>query len=242
MRKIKFPEQTHFDSGYPNGLSAVVHRFTEPGHLDVLFLADDAVAERVQLTVAPRASAIDDVPAAKTLKLRRATAARSTADDCCGSPGSPQRFVLESQGYVAFSAPLDQPTAVIGVRRATAERNDEAIFDSRRLSADDTFAVTMVRPGRYEMRNVLTKDEGTITVAYPVIGRGPYRPPDPVRVTCSSKGFKPRSIKLKPAQGIVFDFAVPSRIEIELVEPDDGPAKKPAARQGVRSIKKSRPQ
>lgn len=238
MRRLTFPEQTYFDSGHPQGLSAVVHRFADPGQLTVLFLENDAVAERAQLTVAPRPSAADNAPAAKTLRLRRATAARSTAESRCGSDESPRQFVLQSEGYVTFSAPLDQSAAAINVRRDDSEPDDDAVFDSRRLSAEDTFAVTLARPGRYAMRNLLTKYEGTITVAYPVIGRQPYRPPEPVRVTCSAKGFKPRSVKLKPAQGILFDFAAPSRIEIDLVEPDDGPAKR-SARQGVRWVKKT---
>ena len=66
--------------------------------------------------------------------------------------------------------------------------------------------------------------QGEIRVSYPVIGDQPYRPPEPLEVQVSAGGFQPNSIQLQPVQGLIFhigDAAV--RIQIELVEPDDGP-------------------
>ena len=58
---------------------------------------------------------------------------------------------------------------------------------------------------------------------------------EPLNIAVTKKGFGQDSIALLPGQGMVFRFATPARIAIELVEPDDGPKKSkkkagPAAR------------
>src|SRR5262249_25222362 len=69
-----------------------------------------------------------------------------------------------------------------------------------------------------------TAAKGEIRVSYPVIGSTPYRPPDPVEVQVNAQGFQPNAIQLKPAQGLIFHVgSVSARIQIDLVEPDDGP-------------------
>ena len=55
-------------------------------------------------------------------------------------------------------------------------------------------------------------------------GNKPHRPPEPVSIECTAGGFSKKTIDLKPAQGIIFRINTPSRIKIDLVEPDDGPS------------------
>jgi hypothetical protein len=96
-------------------------------------------------------------------------------------------------------------------------------FDSRRLGEADTFAVTLVRPGLYAVRNTLGNAEARIVVTYPVVGDRPYRPADPVTVLCTKKGFDPEHLEIGPAQALIFRFETAARLAVELLEPDDGP-------------------
>jgi hypothetical protein len=71
------------------------------------------------------------------------------------------------------------------------------------LGEDDLFSVTMVRPGTYTVANTVTRAEGSVTVAYPMIGEAPYRPPEPASILCRADGFDPPSVDLQPAQGLI---------------------------------------
>jgi hypothetical protein len=127
-------------------------------------------------------------------------------------------YAIVAEGAARGAEPKQAPGKPAPENQAGAER-----FDSRRLGPADLFAVTMIRPGTYALTNTLTGAKGRITVAYPTMGREPYRPPAPLTVQCTAQGFAPAAIDLQPAQGIVFRFAVPSHIKIDLVEPNDGP-------------------
>jgi hypothetical protein len=76
-------------------------------------------------------------------------------------------------------------------------------FDTLELGEDDLFSVTMVRPGTYSVSNTVTGAEGSVTVAYPMIGEAPYRPPEPASILCRADGFDPPSVDLQPAQGLI---------------------------------------
>jgi hypothetical protein len=236
-----FLEQTRFDSGSPGGLSAVVHHFSEAGECTVSFLEHEEVIEQVGLAVAAGGEArAAPAAGAAALTLDLAAIRQGTERGPAVPAEGGARFDLERGGYVTFSLPPDQTNAAIRVQRRDTGPEGEAAFDSRRLGEADVFAVTLVRPGRYTMRNALTGAQGTITVAYPVRGREAYRPPAPQTVQCTAEGFAPGDIGLQPAQGLIFRFAVPSRIEIELAEADDGPAREARPRK-VRWQKRGNP-
>jgi len=101
------------------------------------------------------------------------------------------------------------------------------LFDSRELKSGDLFAATLIRPGRFSVANRDGRARGEIVVAYPRIGRGPFRPDDPILVRCTDRAFEPASIRIDAAQGQAYNIQTetPTRIKIELIEPDDGPAR-----------------
>lgn len=228
-----FLEQFNFDSGFPGGLAMVVHRFEEPGEYEVSLVRDDRVTDRVPLMVVGETSEeesypdkgrprpkpdIEPPPNQVTIELGQAR--RALLEPPLGELEQP--YIVRAGGYTAFTATRRQDTAAIVVRERNAGGKRQA-FDSRRLTEGDIFAVTLVRPGAYSLKNELSGAEGRIQVAYPVVGKERYRPPAPVSVECTAKGFSPTAIDLKPAQGIVFQIQTPARIHIDLVEPDDGP-------------------
>ena len=226
-----FLEQTSFDSGMPSGLGIVVHRFEEVGEYEIAVLRNDRDAARLSLVVAGErppeeagrrapsaAQEVELAPSQVNIELgqaRRAALARPL-----GELEGP--YIVRPGGYVSFTAARQEDASAVVVRRRRKDDREE-LFDSRRLAQDDIFSVTMVRPGTYSLENAVTGAEGKITVAYPTRGKEPYRPPDPISVESTDDGFSISSIDLMPAQGIIFRMSTPSRIYIDLVEPDDGP-------------------
>jgi hypothetical protein len=235
--------QTSFDSGALSGLGAVVHRLTQSGEHRVTVLQGEKAIQTFPLRVLAMpaqppagplsAPAPRPFPAAGPVEvhvdLGRALAAPGQV-----TPLLPGDLAVVEQGYAVFHAPPGSSGLAVQLNAPQAETG-APIFDSRKLQNGDIFAVTLLRPGRYSLTNTLhstgagpapggTGAQGEIRVAYPVIGDKPYRPPDPLQVQVGEGGFQPNSIQLQPVQGLIFHVGnVAARIQIELVEPDDGP-------------------
>lgn len=224
-----FLEQTSFDSGMPSGLGVVIHKFERPGQYEIALLRDDRVVQRMPLVVAEEVTGEEasqrrqtssgweaEAPSSHvSMEMSQAALARPTSETA-------RPYTVRAGGYMSFTAARHEDASAV-VARSQQEGEREELFDSRRLDEGDMFAVTMIRPGRYDLRNTETEARGQITVAYPTVGDEPYRPPGPVAVDCTDQGFSMSDIDLMPAQGIIFRVRTPSRIQIDLVEPDDGP-------------------
>jgi hypothetical protein len=224
-------EQINFDSGLPAGLAMVVHRFEQPGEYEVSFVRDDQVTDQVPLMVIgetgeekpyekgpQHGGGTKPPPDQVTIELGEAR--RALLEPPLGELEEP--YLVRAGGYTAFTAARKEDSSSIVVQRKEDDGKGDS-FDSRRLSDGDIIVTTLLRPGTYSLKNLLNRTEGKIRVAYPVVGKERYRPPAPLSVECTAKGFYPDAIDLKPAQGIMFRIQTPTRIQIELVEPDDGP-------------------
>jgi hypothetical protein len=213
--------QTSVDSGSLTMLGMIIHRFAEPG--DYL-----GVVERGAETRSFRLR-VDESSPEMQVNVDLATVG---GDDHvhgpgCGcegggaKPGGGRVFVVNPEGYVVFHVSSGPGGYVVRVGRT--EHPDAAVFDSTRLEGDDLFAVTLIRPGTYSVRNVAGQARGDIVVAYPKVGKEPHRPDEAIEVVCTEQAFRPARLKLQAAQGQLYRFRTPSRIAIDLVEPDDGP-------------------
>ena len=228
--------QTSFDSGALSGLGAVVHRLTQPGEHRVTVLQGDKAIQTFPMRVLampaqppagpPSAPVLRPLPSAGPVEvhvdLGRALAAPGRAAALL-----PEDMAVVEQGYAVFHAPPGSSGLAVQLNAPQAETGAPS-FDSRKLQNGDIFAVTLLRPGRYSLTNSLhsvgTGVQGEIRVSYPVIGDKPYSPPDPLQVQVGEGGFQPSSIQLQPMQGLIFHIGnTAARIQIELVEPDDGP-------------------
>ena len=224
-------EQTSFDSAAPNGAAAVVHKFGDAGEYVVRFISGEANLAHVRLTVASdppgKASPAEGV----SIDLTKI----EYSSNMGGADGHEDLFVVRPKGYVSFTAasPKAKPYAVVARAAYDAKTTDKPEFDSRRLGPDDIFALTLMRPGDYRVVNELGKYDGVITVAYPVIGDRPYRPPSPLEVDVNESDFRPSTIKLQPAQGVIFKICTAARIKIDLIRPDDGPKDRPPRKVGI---------
>jgi hypothetical protein len=229
-----FFTQTTFDSASPAGSAVLVRRFEQEGPYNIGVVLDDEVVERVPLVVAPGGAS------GETEDLRHFTTPQGEDLRHFTTPQGdvPQSISFDVKEFSHREArPTSMPTVAPGsyvsftTRRPTGHHvvvtrgtGEEEEFDSRRAGAECIFAVTLVRPGTYSLLNVANGEQGRIIVTYPVVSDAPYRPPSPLSVECTADGFSENPITLSPAQGIIFRFSTESRIQIELVEPDDGPS------------------
>ncbi len=219
--------QTSFDSGSLGGLGTVVHRIDQPGDHQVKVLQADRLIQTFSLHVvgapgmplASRASP-SAAPGQVQIDLSRALGSLGQL-----APQEPEDLAVATSGYAVFHAPPGVTGFAVQLQPPGAGDKPPS-FDSRQLHNGDIFAITLFRPGRYSLTNAQGGAKGEVRVSYPVIGDKPYVPPDPAQVQVTAQGFQPGSIQLQPAQGLVFHVGnTAARIQIGLVEADDGPAK-----------------
>jgi hypothetical protein len=235
----RFLRQTSFDSASPAGTGIVVHRFERDGEFHLRVCRGEETVQRVRVNVGRGAGGDDDDspgkhggprqgrPGGDPLAAERppadGTEARAVSLDVTMllRPGTepPELEDLPSRGYLAITS--SQPFPEHHVVVSAADAGD--VLDTRRLGHRSLFAVTLIRPGRYRLVNAITGAEAVVVVTYPEVGKTPYRPPAPLEIQCTTEGFGARTFTISPAQGIVFRLATESRIQLELVEPDDGP-------------------
>jgi len=221
--------QTSLDSGALTMLGAIIHNFPEPGiYHGTVFQGPETVA-LFQLLVE------EDSPAMQAdIDL---AALKAPAECCdCGSEGHDveQYFSVNPKGYAVFYVSRGAGGYAVQVAKVPAEGDKEqqkkraaAAFDSRELKDGDLFAATLIRPGTYSVTNENAKATGQIAVAFPKPGKAPFRPGDPVSIECTAAVFRPAKIAIEASQGQLYRVKVPSRIKIELLKPDDGPAVSP---------------
>jgi hypothetical protein len=210
--------QTTVDSGALTQLGVVVRQFPRPGdYLGTIFHREQPVG-RFYLS-------IDKSCPATQVNIDLATVGRDAGAEGCSGGVPAAGFVVGPEGYVVLhvSHGAGGFAAAVAALGESREREAES-FDSRALTAGDLFGVTLIRPGTYQVTNLDTEATAEIVVAYPRVGDQPFRPADPVAVQCTDSGFEPSSIQIEAAQGQVYQVQTsrPSRIRVELVEPDDG--------------------
>jgi hypothetical protein len=211
--------QVGADSGALTMPAAVAHRFCEPGdYLGVVTREEEEVGSfRLRADESSPAMQVD-------VDLAAFGPGRAAPKpDCdCRAENPHQAFVVHPSGYAVFHVSHGPGGFRVRVGRPRGEEAEPA-FDSARLEGEDLFMLTMIRPGTYSMHNSLTGARGEIVVPYPEPAKRPYRPPAAAEIGSSEKSFRPARAKVKPAQGVVWRFKSPGRIELDLVKPQDSP-------------------
>lgn len=217
--------QTDLDSGALTQLGVVVHSFREPGEYR-------GVVRRGTEPEAAFYISADSSSAVAQVNIDLAALGQSGGEPSgCGCVGEPNRFVVHPKGHAVFHVSGGAGGYNVHIRKAE-EDPSTPIFDSCELNEGDVFSVAILRPGAYAVSNLLTKARARVVVSYPVAGKTAYRPPAPVVVECERRGIRPDGVELQPGQGLNFHFQTKSRIRIELIEPDDGPARQRQRRSG----------
>jgi hypothetical protein len=233
-------EQTSFDSARPSGNATVAHRLVEEGRFAVTLLDDgDGVIASRTIVVEPTRTqpdlAADDPTSSSAAQAARPP--RSVMVDVSDAaqvpirpaPPDPAGVVIDAGGYVSFSAPLYSARRFVVTKVGQSDDEDAREFESERLRRHDVFALTLIRPGTYLVRNTLTKNEGRIVVTYPGADGVAFGPTDPSVISCGESGFDPQTATISPAQGVIFQAAADCRITVDLLEPDDGPRPAPVS-------------
>jgi hypothetical protein len=131
-------------------------------------------------------------------------------------------FQIINGGYAVFHVSTGKGGYAVEIKKVGKKSKAKEVFNSRKLSSDDLFTATVLRPGTYSINNILPKTKGELKVAYPEIGKIP-RNPKPITIECDKNSITPNKIRIDPTQGLIFNFKNPSRIKIKLVKPEDRP-------------------
>jgi len=217
--------QMGLDSGSLTMLGTLVHSFMKPG--EYRGVVHDGPEVKAVFTISVDNHSPDAQVSIDLASLVEGTdSAQPDGAACCPGSGAkshePRRFVVNPRGYVLFHVSKGAGGYYVHVRRADADQKDMG-YDSRSMAEGDVFTAIVLRPGAYSIVNRSTGAQGELIVAYPKRGERRYQPPAPLRVVCSGKSFEPSRLKTDPGQGVIFECRAPSRIQIKLEKPDDGP-------------------
>jgi len=205
--------QTSIDSGSLTMLGSVLHNFSEPGIYMGTILQNNEAVSTFQLIVDKDSPATQvDIDLAS---LHQGKIKHSCSDDS-------KRFEVNPKGYAVFYVSRGSGGYSVVVGRLDENEKARLFFDSRELKEGDIFTATIIRPGLYTVTNIKTKSSGKIVVTYPKRGKVPFRPPRPKSIECNKDSLDPNKIEIHATQGQIYKIKTPSRIKIELIEPDDG--------------------
>jgi hypothetical protein len=221
--------QVNLDSGSLTVLASAIHKFSQTGKYHCTVFRGPDIVGRFSIVVCetsrPKSSCCDEQQThtegfkqqinidLKQLDLPVNQHLESQECNC---------FKLKTGGYAVFYISTGKGGYAVEIKKVGTKSKAKEVFDSRKLTIDDFFTATVLRPGTYSITNIYTKAVGELTVAYPEIGKIP-RNPKPITVECDKNSIIPNKIRIDPTQGLVFKFKSPSRIKIELTKPEDRP-------------------
>ncbi|HUH79145.1 MAG TPA: hypothetical protein VLY83_04535 [Methanoregula sp.] len=225
LDKSMFREATT-DSGSLSAMSSIVHRIATQGEYRGTIYRGAAKAGRFSVSVCD----CEEPETAGTSPSQADLDLVALATPCGAGIGYAPAFTLRTGGFLVFSVPTGSGEYAVELSRHERKKETALVFDSRKLGSGDIFITHVLRPGTYAIRNTLGKGHADLTVAYPEPGK-PVCREQPVLVECKEGAMNPDTIKILPAQALMFSCARECRITIELKKADDRPraARPPAA-------------
>jgi hypothetical protein len=215
--------ETGTDSASLNVLGTLVHRFPDEGDYVIEVSRDGQLLGSHLLVVSDEYHAVQ---ADFDLSTFGGPTTGIGDDDCdCHGPCTceAQAYTcVREDGYAVFYVGRGPGGYTVTVD-PVGERREAREFDSRKLGEDDTFAAVLLRPGTYAVRNPVADAETRLVVTYPDPEKGSAAVRQPVTVECAEGGFEHERevLEIHPGQGLVFDIGTPSRVVVELREPDE---------------------
>jgi hypothetical protein len=195
----------NIDSASLSLMTAAVHRFDQPGRYEGV-VTQGPLSRRFMIVVeADSAAQAPQRPSQASVDLKDIS----------------DLYAIKAGGYVLFHASAGSGYAVEVYK---TEKGAQKVFDSRELKDGDVLSATVIRPGTYSVTNVLNNARAELVVGYPELGKARRNMPA-LTVECTAREINPNRIRLEPAQGLVFACKAPSRIKIELTQPEDRPAR-----------------
>ena len=214
-------------------LGTILHPLVEPGVYRGTVLRGNAEVLELAINV-------DDTLAADQVDI---DVARSRSP--LGAERRDVTLGMRPGGHLILYASSGPADAYVLVRKQVAEGEkprEGAEFDSRRLHANDLFAVALLRPGLYSVSDALGLGSGCIRVMYPTIGDAPTSL-EPVLAKVRKGTIDPAELTIRPAQPVVFTIeSGESAIAVRLEKPEDGPKGKEDERRARRLERWKRPE
>lgn len=142
--------------------------------------------------------------------------ARIAGPPLVGQRHKVQKFSVNAEGYLMLY--VSEGPGGFWVQLLSHGKDRQALaFDSRKLKPGDLFIAILIRPGTHEAK--MPKAKAAIRVRAPEASDKPFQAPPPAGMTCTKTGFAPKKLEIYATQGIVFDFEVPSSVQIDLTKP-----------------------
>lgn len=210
IRRDLFTQKV-FDSGSLGPLASVIHRFGCEGTYSGKALHGESPAGSFTFVV-------DQQSEVRQLSIDLAMLASDTRPGRCAGDEWKHR-VVSPQGYVLFYASRGR-----GYSALVAEGDQqEAAFDSSRLSAGDLFALSLLEPTTYSAIDRIGGGKAELAVKRDPKRTRNLKNLEPVYIEVKQGTMQPREVELVSAQGLVFRIGTDARIVVQKTgkAPDD---------------------
>jgi hypothetical protein len=222
--------QRPVDSSALGPLATLLHRFTDAGAYELVVRREGQVVHRETVQIVGRVGEpAEGVTAPYQINRDLTALSGGTADPC----GAAFPCTLNAGGVMGFY--VSEGTARYTVQLAYLSAERKIVFDSAEgLPAGDFFAVTLLRPGLYQVTNRLGDATMRVLVGLPKPPprRGEhdtrsaaerYNPRQATLVQALQGRFDPPEAALLSGQSLVFQCQAASRIVVELAQPAPEP-------------------
>lgn len=188
-------------------LAMVLHQFSSPGRYRASISSRGRVPKSVHFDVDAKSEAMQ-------LNIDLAGTTTSIDKACravipCGQSEEPARLVVSPKGYVLFHASSGSGYSVI-----VSDSLGRVVFNSSKLGNGDLFAVSLLEPGSYSMKNSVDSSTGVASVTLPERMFGRMGELETQYIDVIEKKLDPQRIELISSQGLVFRIKSPARIVI----------------------------
>jgi len=203
---LQLLKTTTFDSGALGMLAMVLHQFSSPGRYRISISNRGKVQRYITFDVDSKSEVMQldiDLAGASTSREKECTseASRGKRDEQAG--------ILSPKGYVLFHA-----SSGSGYSATVSDSLGRVVFNSTKLGNSDLFAVSLLEPGSYSMKNSIDSSGGEIIVTLPEKMYGRMHELETKYVDVSEKKLDPQRMDLISSQGLVFRIKSPARIVI----------------------------
>ena len=214
--------QQGFDSSAITVLTTLFHRFERAGDYDLIIQRDGQVIHRTNVRIEEQ-----DAPLQENIDMASERLDRD--------PG----YRLAAGGVMGFYASEGTGRYTVRISQIQ-EREKQTLLDNTEVvPAGDLFAVTLVRPGTYEVSNEDGKAVCTVEVSLPQGEK--HRTEEAVVIEVGEGGsYKPRTARLLAGQTVVFHCTAPARIRLTLAK-ENRPPQRPIERPTHRFTRPTRP-
>lgn len=188
-------------------LAMVLHQFSSPGRYRVSITNRGRVLKSVYFDVDAKSEAMQldiDLAGSTAWKDKACRAAI-----LCGQSEEEARLVVSPKGYVLFHA-----SSGYGYSAIVSDSLGRMVFNSTKLGNGDLFAVSLLEPGSYSMKNSVDSSLGVASVSLPEKMFGRLGELQTQYIDVSEKKLDPPRMELISSQGLVFRIKSQARIVI----------------------------